>query len=412
MSTTSDRRLPSACCRLVLVASACLLAACSSPSPGNRLSSLYPELILTRVERRQDAELKAARVREFLRREDLSGVLVTLRPNYAWATSGAEGSVPIFYGNDGRRFFITHSDAGRGSLFEDLADMGFEARFLTRQATGAGQDDLMAALRELSGGRPFGADTPCAGARNVDTEIASLRVPLTEGEMREYHWLGAKTAEVVEGTCRQILPGMTDRGIEAQLSDALMRHAVRATYLNVNPDIPVAGEDGKPRRDVSKIEHQAAVSVCAERWGLRVALTRLVHLGPMPSETRGQLAAAARINAGFWARTLPGASVRSILEGALSDYTEYGYAGEWQKRNPGGEIGYEGGDGLPVADSTQTIRTEQAFAWTACVADLCIEDTILLVEDRMEVLTETPDWPRVESRCRGKIYRSPGILMK
>jgi len=79
---------------------------------------------------------------------------------------------------------------------------------------------------------------------------------------------------------------------------------------------------------------------------------------------------------------------------------------------PAGLIGYEGPGRTELFDSLQEVQTPQVFSWRAAVGDFLIEDTILLDGDRMEVLTETADWPRVEARAQGRIYRSPGILVR
>ncbi len=392
---------------------AVLLASCGSPPRTNPTSHVYPALILTRAERRQDVALKSARVLEFLRRENLSGVLIGRKSNFSWVTAGAEGSVPLFLRDDGRKFFIARTGDAPSSLLMDLTDMGYEAKTLTWYSGAAGEREMASAIQELSGGRLYATDLACTGAKTVDREIASLRAPLTDGEVREYRWLGASTAETVEDVCRRIRPGMTDRDIGILLSDALLRRAIRPVEVHVAADVPVTGDDGKSRNDVSKVERQASVSVRAECWGLRVAMTRIVHLGPLSKEAREQLAAAARVNAGFWARTLPGESAGSILKGAIADYAEAGYSQEWPKHHPGGAIGYEDVDWQSDPNSTEVVRPPQAFAWKAAIGVLRVEDTILVEgERRMEVLTETPEWPRVESKYLGKIYRSPGILLR
>ncbi len=398
--------------RIALLVMLLSLAACGSSSQIGPPSALYPELILTNAERRQEVQLKAARIVELLKRENLSGVLIESESNFSWVTAGSEGKLPLFVRDDGRKFFLARAGDAPGAVSSDLADMGYESRTLPWYSGAAGEREMVAVLQELSGGRPFGADVPCVAAKTVDQKVASLRVPLTEGELREYRWLGKRAAEAVEDVCRRIQPGMTDRGIDALLSDALLLHAIRVVHSDILPDVLVTRADGKPRHDVSKVERRVEISVCAERWGLRAALTRLVCFGPPGRDLQERLRAAARVNAGFWARTLPGASAVSVLEGAKADYTEAGYAPEWSKRSPGGAIGYADVDWPSAPDSMETVRTPQAFAWRATVGDVRIEDTILLVGQHVEVLTETPDWPRVDSKCLGRIYRSPGILQR
>ena len=105
-----------------------LLAACGAPSNTNLPSSLYPELILSKAERRQEVALKAGRVLGLLKQERLSGILIASAPNFAWATAGAEGEVPLFVRDDGRKFFIACNDHAPKALLEDLSDLGYEAK--------------------------------------------------------------------------------------------------------------------------------------------------------------------------------------------------------------------------------------------------------------------------------------------
>lgn len=387
-----------------------LLGACGSPPSTSLPSSLYPPLILSKVERRQEVALKAARVLALLKQEMLSGVLIASAPNVAWATAGAEGKVLLFLRDDGRKFFIAPTGDVPKALLEDLSDLGYEAKTTSSYSGGIGQEEMVAVLEQLTGGRPFGADIPCAEARNVDAAVAALQVPLTDGEVREYRWLGKTIAEEVEKVCRQIRPWMTDRGIEVLLSDALLRQSIHTVQVEVEVDARIPGDGGKPRSDVSKVERHAAVTICGGRWGLRVAMTRIVHFGPLEEDAQARLKAAARVNAGFWARTLPGVTAGSILQGAIADYAEAGYSQEWSRHSPGGPIGYRDRDWPAARDAAQIVRSPQAFAWKATIGDVRIEDTILLVGDGMEVLTETPDWPRVGSKALGRIYRSPAIL--
>ncbi len=388
----------------------CLLAACGRQVGKDVPAALYPELILSHAERRQDVGIKEQRILEFTRRQRLSGVLITRRPDFDWATSGAACSLPLFFRDDGRKFVIAREDEFSGQAIQDLAGLGFESKIIPWLAGGSGDLWLGEAVEDLAGERPYGADSPFPGARDVSSEIASLRARLTEGELREYRWLGRTTAEAVEGVCRRIQPGMTDRGLEALLIDLLTRRAIHAVRTDVEADGRVIGSDGAARSDVSKVERRASVRACAERWGLRIELTRCVQFGPISQTGREQLKAAAQVNAGYWARTLPGALSGAILEGAASDYRQAGFPDEATNHNPGGPIGYECPDWVPAPGSNRAVTVPQAYAWAATIGATRVEDTILLSADRMEVLTETPDWPRIESKSLGKIYRSPSIL--
>ena len=235
---------------------------------------------------------------------------------------------------------------------------------------------------------------------------------MTAGEIREYRWLGQRCAEAVESVCRKLQPGMTERGIEALLTEALLHHSISPVSILVTTDSRIGHYGVSPAAEDRKLETTALVRVCGRRWGLHVALSRITCLGPVPDELRKAATAAARVNAGFWARTVPGAGEGSIVEGAYSDYAGVGLPDEWRRFGQGGAIGYQSLDWAILRGSGRTIRAEQAFAWSPAVQGVRVEDTILLTAETMEIVTRTPDWPVIESGALGRIYRSAGILAR
>ncbi len=396
---------------------------CGSPQRSSRGvdASWYPDQLLTLQERQVEAAIKLARVQHFLKREKLSGLLISTVRNFAWVTAGGDshivitsenGAVPLFIRDDGRKFVITSNSEAPRTRDEDLKDMGYELKEIPWYGNKVEPNQMTAVLQELTDGLPFGSDTAYTGSVMVDDKIAALRVPLTETEIRKYRWLGKRCAEAVDTVCRKIQPGMTERGIEALISDELMRHAIRPTVILIGADERILNYRHAPPSDTKKVEKYAMVNICARRWGLVIAMTRFVHFGPQPEDLQRKLAAVARINAGYWARTVPGATAVSILEGAISDYAEAGYPEEWQKHHQGGAIGYQERDWVATPGSSRTVHANEAFAWNPTISGAKVEDTILLVGDRLEILTEIPGWPVLESRVLGRIYRSPAILIR
>src|SRR5688572_17054715 len=412
LSTSFMRTLP-----LILL----LFVSCSTARRSNVDASWYPEELLTLEERRQEAAAKLERIQSFLKREKLSGVLITTLRNFSWITAGGDshvvitgesGAVPLFIREDGRKFIITsHSEAPRMQE-EDLKDMGYELREISWYGDKIEPNQLTSTLRELTAGRPFGSDCAYADSRMIDSELASLRVPLTDTEIRKYRWLGKKCAEAVEHVCRQIQPGMTEWGIAALMSDALLRHSIRPTVLLIGADDRIMKYRHAPPSDKNKVDKYAMVNICARRWGLVISMTRLIHFGAVPADLQHKLESVARVNAGYWARTTVGSSAGSILQGAIADYAETGYPEEWRKHHQGGAIGYQERDWLAIPGSSQRVQSNQTFAWNPTIQGTKIEDTILLIGDKLEILTEITGWPVVESKALGRIYRSPGILVR
>ncbi len=372
----------------------------------------WPEQILSLEERQQETAEKIARVEALLKREQLAGLLITSTPNFSWLTAGGENPAPLFIRPDGARFLFAGASEGARLQAEDLKGMGFELREVPWPANPSDVRARESFLQNLAEGRPVGADSVYPGAKLLEGELADLRLPLTAAETKEYRWLGQRCAEAVESVCRRVQPGATERGIESLLSDALLRHAIRPALIRVACDERIRKFGAAPPNDDKKLDQTLLVSVCGRRWGLHVSLTRIVHFGPVPEDTKRAAAAAARVNAGFWARTLPGAKAGAIILGAFSDYSEAGFAAEWSKAEQGGAIGYLATEWIATPDLIRTVFPGQTFAWRPSVQGIRIEDTILINGETLEILSRTPDWPVIESRALGRIYRSPGILVR
>jgi antitoxin VapB len=52
----------------------------------------------------------------------------------------------------------------------------------------------------------------------------------------------------------------------------------------------------------------------------------------------------------------------------------------------------------------------QAFAWNPSVRGGKVEDTVLLRDGQIELLTPTPELPALSSSAHGKSYPATGVL--
>ncbi len=403
------RRTYRMCCLMLC----CLLASCISCRERTTptTAAWYPEEIVTIEERRQEVAEKERRVAELAQKEGLSGILLTYPANIAWITAGGAADLTrnpffepaVFLRCDGSKFVIGESSEIGMTLVEELEWLGYASRLVPWFEKPGRSRDAVAA--ELSGGRPYGCDGLRESGRMLADEIAALHEPLTRWEVRKYRWLGKKCAEVVGSVGFRIRPWVTDRGIENMIQEALSRLAIRPLGVQVTADTEVPGAFAR------KVEKYAVINLVAARWGLVVSMARAVHVGSPPEDLSRRYEAVARINAGLWARTRPGAKAASIFDAAVADYSASGFPDAWKSGPRGGRAGYRRWEWIAAADSPHTIGENQAFAWRSSVEDAVVEDTLLLDGDRLVVLTEIPGWPVVERRALGRIYRAPGLLV-
>ncbi len=387
-------------------------AACRSDGKGRAApaGAMYPEEILSAAERQQEVAEKERRVLEWLRREKISAVLLTSPPNLAWITAGqveaaAHCCAPLLIRDDGRKFFFDQGRQDGRILAATMQSLGYEIKETPWYEPREDVEPAAEILKALTGGRGYASDEPRADARLARSEIGSLRVPLTEWEVRKYRWLGRNCAAVVDSVCRSIERWWTDRGIEALLYKGLVQRAISPLQVYVEADTEVPGTATR------KVAGYALIGLSASRWGLVVAMKRAIHFGPLPSALEQRQEAAARGAAGLWARTIPGAAGGAIFEAAVADYARLGLPDQWRRSAPGGMIGYirRGWEAVPGAQDQ--VGEFEAFAWEFAAGEFAIEDTLLLDGDRLVILTEIPGWPVVEARALGRIYRLPAILV-
>ncbi len=364
--------------------------------------------------------MKVARMAELLHREGLSGALLREPPAVAWVTAGTISDevfpgdrcgAAVFIGEDSKTCFTCRGDLSPESKKKLLA-AGFEVRETACSGVTSFQESVGAFIASKSGGRPMWSDTSFAGARDMSNRLEDLQWALTETEIQKYRWLGSRCAQVVESVCRRIEPGMTERGIEGMVAADLLRYSIRPLILRATADGQVASGDPRYPVGTQKVDKHVAVRLAASRWGLKLALNRTVHFGPLPEDLRNRMVSLARLTAGFWARTIPGERVGEILRGAIADYASAGDPEGWRRNPQGGAIGYYLAGRRAAASADERLLANHAFSWSPVLADLRSEDSVLLIGDNFEVITATGDWPTIESEVLGRIYRIPTILLR
>ncbi|MCL4523590.1 MAG: M24 family metallopeptidase [Acidobacteria bacterium] len=388
---------------------------CAVTARGQKSPAPAPTL----AERKAEVAEKVSRVRTFLEREKLSGVLLGHVRNFAWLTGGGDihivlgspsGAASLLVLADGRKFLISPNNESLRLMNEELAGLGFELREYKWYEDKLATDRKMQIVRELAGGA-LASDLPYGDLRVVEKEIAALRVPLMESEIVRLRWLGRETTEAVAEVARKISPGMSEREMEAMTADALMRRGIRPTVLLMGADERIRQYRHATPND-ARIQRYAMINVCSERWGLTIAVTRFVHFGPLPRELAERAAAVARVDATFLAHTVADATADAILQAAARAYEKEGYAGEWEKHHQGGAIGYMERDWVTFPGLVETVHVNQAFAWNPTIAGTKSEDTVLVTGKSLEVLTVAKNWPTIEVEVEGKKWKRPAILVR
>ena len=364
------------------------------------------------AERAAELALKRERIDQFLAAQGLDALLVSRHENIAWATAGlvelrvavtreiGVGSLLFVRGGDG--YYITTNNEAPRLACEEFAHLGYKPMIQPWYAA-----DAPAVARKIVGSRKVAADDASGGLPVVS--LKPMRLQLTEAEMARYRWLGSNVAEAVTDALFLLRPGMTEAAMQAMVSEGLLARRILPTVILTAVDDRIRKfRHAVPRDGV--LDKFGMLSLCGRRWGLVVAITRDVYFGVMPAELQEKFAAVAQVNASLLHATRAGATADELFTVARRTYAEQGYPGEEQMHHQGGATGYWEREWIARPGGTEQVIDNQAMAWNPTLQGAKAEDTVILRDGKIEILTETPRLPALECSCGGHMYKSAGVL--
>lgn len=365
-----------------------------------------------------EIDIKTERLVDLLERENLGGVLLNAQHNFAWITGGGSNGVDysrengvasIFVRRDGKRFLLANNIEMARMLAEEISADEFEPVEFTWQDEKA--DGLLAVGRanSLTDGVVttdlFFSDM----VRSMESEIAPCRHVLTEVEVERFRSLGRDAATAMSQTIREIKPGMSEVEIAAE-----MRRQLGAK--NISSVVTLVAADGRitkfrhPIPTGNKWNKTLLLVTCAKRGGLIASLSRMICVGPVPSELKEKTEATAFVNASLWSATKPGVTGAELYNVAADAYARVGYADEINLHHQGGAAGYKTREWVAHPKCSEVVKLNQAFAWNPSITGTKIEDSVVVTDAGMENITSSDDVPKIETEIDGQLYRSPGVI--
>ncbi len=360
-----------------------------------------------------ELEEKQERLAAFLDRHDLSALLLSRHENIAWATGGqvearvALGSetavTSLLITREGRRYYVAPKNEGPRLAAEEFSGLGYEpVLYPWHEAAGSH-------IQKLAGGGPIGTDTAQPGVALVS--LGALRVPLHPAEIERFRALGRDAADATVSVLESVEPGVTEHEMAARTSAALLARGLSPTVLLMGTDDRIRKyKHAVPRNGV--LERYGMINLCARKWGLVVSITRFVHFGPVPQDLSAAFVHAARIHSDLLRATRPEATAAAIYAAAQEAYAAAGAPEEIEMHHQGGPCGYVERDWLITPTGEQRVVPPQAFAYNPSLRGAKVEDTVMVTNEGVEVLTDTPSLPVLETTVDGILYRSAGVLVK
>src|SRR5262245_15638677 len=187
--------------------------------------------------RRADLDPKQAQVAALLEQAGCEGLLVLGPENFAWLTGGATShgatapaDAPALYFTADQRWLLSGNVDSQRLFDEEIDGLGFQ---LKEWPWHWGRAQL---LSDLCQGRRVACDEGWAGCQVIGDRLRALRRRLTAYEQACYRALGVIVCHVLEGWCRALSPGDSEREVAGQLGHRLMHRGVHPVSVHVAAD--------------------------------------------------------------------------------------------------------------------------------------------------------------------------------
>jgi Xaa-Pro aminopeptidase len=367
-----------------------------------------------------EIDVKIERLARVAHERALGGILVSRQSNFAWLSAGQSnridgstdaGAGALFVAADGRRFLVANTIEMPRLRDEALTAAGFEPLEYPWSADFISPSGAVAAAQRVVGGAPIGSDSASADATDVAEAVASCRVPLVDAEIERYRQLGRDVAAAVESRLRSLAPGITERDAAVQVEHCVAEVGARAIVTLVAADDRIR-RFRHPVPTTNVWRQTLLAGVCAERHGLVVALSRVLHHGAADRDLLPRTEATASVFASLVAATVSGTTGAELFRAAADAYRNAGFPGEELRHHQGGAIGYQSRDWIAHPESRHIVHAREAFAWNPSITGTKVEDTTLLLDDStVDIITATDDWPAIEVRTTRGIIRASGVLV-
>jgi Xaa-Pro dipeptidase len=359
---------------------------------------------------------KLSRTRGYLDKKGLDAVYLKRRSNFAWITCGGDNRI-VDHSEEGwsgvlvtkeRVFLVTDNTEMPRILDEEIRGIPIETYEYTWYKT-----QLKDSILKVCGNDNVACDLDIEGLKRLESDFDRIQYELTETELERFRELGGLTSRIFTKIGGKIELGMTELDVAAMVGCELMRE-------NIQPQLVLVACDNRitdyrhPIPTSQKISTYVMYVAVAVKWGLNLSITRFVHFGEPSEELRRKHEAILNIDARLIRNTRPGRKIVDIFTQHTENFARFGYPEEWRKLHQGGSASYRIRDVKATLDTPETERVllHQAYAWNPSIAGIKSEDTILVLEEKNEIISEDPDWPLVSIDIDGDTVNRADILIK
>ena len=344
-----------------------------------------------------EIETKLAVMRGILADHNLAAIRLRGVDWFAWATGGGS-SVVLLAAEQGVAEVLVTADAAL-VLTDSIEHDRLQAEEVPADYTvwaAAWHDQTARAdfVRETSDSGVVASDRPQDAEQPLPAELVAAKRRLLPAEIERYRRVSRLTAEALTEVLTAARPEWTEHGLAGAAAAALWARGIHPTLTMVGNErrLPLYGHVTATHEPLSG---RAMLVVCARGFGLYANMTRFVQFRPPTAAERERAATVAEIEAAMWEASTVGAALGDIYTATMSAYATAGWASAAGRLHQGGTTGYLAREVVAVPRDATRIEPNTALAWNPSLLVVKIEDTILVNDHGLEILTVDPAWPSV-----------------
>ncbi|MCL5986239.1 MAG: aminopeptidase P family N-terminal domain-containing protein [Actinobacteria bacterium] len=362
-----------------------------------------------------EVDEKIVKLRTLIKQRKLGGILITRQHNFAWITGGRKNQVLNSFDDSLCGVLVTESDVYflasqsdfRRVLEEELKDLKFEEVLYDWYGNGIAPE----VLKRVDG--VVGIDSYVNGIadqRIIEADLSDLRSTLSSYEIERIKSFSLKCSEIITEVAMSTKQGESELKVASEI-------AQRYWEFGIAPSVLMVGSDDRlfkyrhPVATQKKIDKYFMIALVAEKFGLNVSISRLIHFGKPDEDLLKRQKAIENVFAYLISLSKPGISFGDIFEKMSIFYESLGFKDEWKYHLQGGTIAYKPREALVVMDSKCEFRENQLAGWNPTITGVKAEDVYLIKKDGGEIISFDNRWPHYEVEVNGFKLIRPDFLI-
>jgi Xaa-Pro aminopeptidase len=243
----------------------------------------------------------------------------------------------------------------------------------------------------------------------IAAELFNLRTVMTPYDKDTYRELSKECAVILENICKNIKKGISEYELAGEISKRFWSNNIEPITILIAFD-ERALQYRHPVMTDNRLKNYAMIGVCGRRNGLITSLTRNILINP-DEEMIEKHKRCAMVNAAYFSKLKSGNTLEDIFISGVAEYSRQNYPTEYKKHHQGGLTGFKAREIKANVGCSHIVRENEVYAFNPTIQGSKCEDTVLVTNDGLEVMTYTGDYAYVTCNINKQTLHMPTVYV-